>query len=132
MKLLMATALVTLAMGTAASETFANTCLSDNKLTTLERGACLEEQGNRLEAQMVDAYQAVKASHDSANEPWDKRLDEALQQSQIDFERLRDSQCSYEATQAQGGTALGILNLACRNEMTEGRISLLLSYEGAN
>lgn len=120
------------AFATLASSVTANDCLTDASLATVERAGCLEAEGKALEAEMVDTYLASKATNEQSDPPWDARLNDALQQSQIDFENYRDSQCAFEATQVQGGTALGIVNLACRNALTRERISLLTTLAGAN
>lgn len=110
----------------------ANPCLEDTTLTTMERSICLENRNTFLEEEMVSAYQLAVAQNAKFETPVAANLDSALQRAQIDFEKFRSSQCDFEASLQFGSSFTGLANIACRNALTEDRITFLKTYAGAS
>jgi uncharacterized protein YecT (DUF1311 family) len=93
-------------------------------MSNFERGHCLQDYGNFLEKQMVQAYGNLKVSLERMSHfPSDPaaQLLNALQPSQQSFESFRKDHCAFNSLRGMGGNGTGLIELSCRNGLTQER-----------
>lgn len=88
---------------------------------------CLRQVSERLEDDLVLSYKlaATKAKHIDETIPFGNSLEEALQASEVAWEKYRKAQCNIVFVGAKGGNGAGIFFQKCSIEMTIQRIEFL-------
>lgn len=123
MKRFFAVGIVLLAvMGMARS---AGSLDCDNAVTTVDMKQCAQNEYDKADKELNDAYKKVMAAVKASGNPKAKDKLVAAQRAWIDF---RDKDCAFEASVFEGGTMYGLIYTSCLTDHTEKRTKELLSF----